>query len=185
MMKDHIYREGITKTNNNTYYCKYPEILGGTGGSLCGIESSQVGGKFEAESNFCNHKYGSFITSYTSPCFHYYMNNINNIKPFKYDKGKHQTNKIADCLYGTKDELENWKYFVFNNKLPLFLNICLIINQNNVVKQYMPWIVNKQYTDSEIYKILNINNDEILFMDNIIKKFERNSNWFKRYICGK
>ena len=42
MMKDHIYHEGKTKIDENTWYCKYPEIIGGTGGSLCGIESTKA-----------------------------------------------------------------------------------------------------------------------------------------------
>ena len=184
MMKDHIYHEGKTKIDENTWYCKYPEIIGGTGGSLCGIESTKVGGKYDAETNFSKHKYGTYLISYTSPCFHYYMNDINKIKPFKYDRGKHITDKVADCLYGTKDELENWKYFVFNNKLPLFLGISLITDQNNTVKQYTPWITDNQYTDDEIYKMLNINKDEQLLINLVIKKFERNSKWLKRYIAG-
>ena len=29
MMKDHIYKEGKTKTDENTYYCKYDSIVDG------------------------------------------------------------------------------------------------------------------------------------------------------------
>ena len=88
-------------------------------------------------------------------------------------------------LYGTKEELENWKYFAFNNKLPLFLNIILTIDQHNNSYNYVPWITDKHYTDDEIYKILNINKDEQLLINLVIKKFERNSEWFKRYMSGK
>ena len=87
-------------------------------------------------------------------------------------------------LYGTKDELENWKYFVFNNKLPLFLNIILAIDQHNNSYDYVPWITDNQYTDDEIYKMLNISYEEKELIDMTILKYERNSEWFKKYMKG-
>lgn len=62
-------------------------------------------------------------------------------------------------VYGTKDELENWKYFVFNNKLPLFINIVMTIDQHNNSKNYVPWLTDKHYTDSEIYSIFKFTED--------------------------
>ena len=91
---------------------------------------------------------------------------------------------VCDCVYGTKEELENWKHFIFNNKLPLFINIVLTIDQNNNSKDFLPWLVDKQYTDEEINKLFGFTQEEIDLIDATLKKFERNSPWFKRYMCG-
>ena len=88
-------------------------------------------------------------------------------------------------LYGTKQELENWKHFIFNNKIPLFTSIVLVISQNNRCKDFIPWLTDKQYSDDEIYKLLGITKQEQEFIDKTLKKYERNSPWFKRYLCGK
>ena len=93
--------------------------------------------------------------------------------------------KIADNIYGTKTELENWKHFVFNNKLPLFLNIVLTIDQHNNSKDFLPWLVDKKYTDDEINQMFGFTDEEIKLIDSTLKKYERNSPWFKRYMCGK
>ena len=90
-----------------------------------------------------------------------------------------------NSIYGTKQELENWKHFIFNNKLPLFLNIVLTIDQHNNSKEFLPWLVDKQYTDDEINTLFGFTKEEIKLMDDTLNKFERNSPWFKRYICGK
>ena len=90
-----------------------------------------------------------------------------------------------NSVYGTKQELENWKHFIFNNKLPLFLNIVLTIDQHNNSKEFLPWLVDKQYTDDEINTLFGFTDEEIKLMDDTLKKFERNSPWFKRYMCGK
>ena len=160
MMKDHIYKQGKTKTDENTKFLFYANIVGqgGCGGHGYGIFRNM-------DSDFQHTKNGEFQNSVI-------------------DVLCRKTNTDTYKLYGTKEELENWKYFVFNNKLPLFLGISLITDQNNTVKQYIPWIVNKQYTDDEIYNILNINKDEQLLINLVIKKFERNSKWFKRYMVG-
>ena len=161
MMKDHIYDPGKTKIDENTKFLFYANIVGqgGCGGHGYGIFKNM-------DSDFQHTKNGEFQNSVI-------------------DVLCRKTNTDTYKLYGTKEELENWKYFAFNNKLPLFLGISLITDQNNTVKQYVPWIVNNQYTDDEIYKILNINKDEQLLINLVIKKFERNSEWFKRYISGK
>ena len=80
--------------------------------------------------------------------------------------------------------MENWKHFIFNNKLPLFLNIVLTIDQHNNSKPYLPWLVDKQYTDEEINEMFGFTDEEIKLIDFTIKKYERNSPWFKRYMCG-
>ena len=160
MMKEHIYHEAKTKTDENTKFLFYANIVGqgGCGGHGYGIFKNM-------DSDFQHTKNEEFQNSVI-------------------DVLCRKTNTDTYKLYGTKDELENWKYFVFNNKLPLFLGISLITDQNNTVKQYVPWITDNQYTDDEIYKMLNINKNEQLLINLVIKKFERNSKWLKRYIAG-
>ena len=91
----------------------------------------------------------------------------------------------CDSVYGTKKELENWKYFTEHNNIVVFVNICLTIDENNNSREYLPWLVDKKYTDEEIYKLLNINEEEQQFIENVVARFERNSDWFKRYISEK
>lgn len=99
-------------------------------------------------------------------------------------KNKNYSDKHSVQLCGTKSELENWKHFIFNNKLPLFINIVMTINQNNNSKEFIPWLVDKQYTDDEINEMFGFTEEEIKLIDTTIKKYERNSLWFKRYMCG-
>ena len=65
------------------------------------------------------------------------------------------------------------------------MNIVLTIDQHNNSKEFLPWLVDKQYTDDEINKLFGFTEEEIKLMDDTLKKFERNSPWFKRYMCGK
>lgn len=131
-------------------------------------------------------------TSYIGDIYKFYYYNamddrttISNQVSHKIDyKTKKVTKNIADCVYGTKQELENWKHFIFNNKLPLFINIVLTIDQHNNSKYFLPWLVDKQYTDEEINKLFGFTQEEIDLIDATLKKFERNSPWFKRYMCG-
>lgn len=85
-----------------------------------------------------------------------------------------------DSVYGKKKELENWQYFAYHNKLPLFIAICLTIDENNNNREYVPWLTDKQYTDEEIYKLLNINKEEQHLIDETIKKFDKDSEFGKR-----
>lgn len=94
------------------------------------------------------------------------------------------SDKNALCVYGTKDELNNWNNFIYNNTLPQFLNLILYIDQNNNSIEYLPWMVDKIYTDDEINKIFNFSEDEIYLMKYTIKKYKRNSAWFNRYMFG-
>ena len=97
---------------------------------------------------------------------------------------KNYSDKYSTQIHGTRQELENWKHFIFNNKLPLFLNIVLTIDQHNNSKEFLPWLVDKQYTDEEINEMFGFTDEEIALIDRTIKKYERNSPWFKRYMCG-
>lgn len=190
-MKDHIYKDGKTHINDDTHFVKYGDIISVIG---CYMASKNCTTKnpYMVDimwRNFLNDK--EFISGYSN-C---YINHVddelynelpNSRKRGNYSNGNIQySDKIAYCLYGTKTELENWKHFVFNNKLPLFISICLIIDQHNNVKDITPWLVDKQYTDEEIYQLLGITQEEQEFIDKTIKKYERHSPWFRRYMCGR
>lgn len=187
MMRQHI----TNKDEGSEYwYTKCAGInkdsnISGSGSSLCGAVTDRVGMTYDSEKIWSETSNGNYIIPYTSIGYHYYKNEISN-KPLRsYDRGKKLTDKIAWNIFGSKCEIENWKYFVFNNKLPLFLNICLTHNRHNNSVNFLPWLVDKQYTDDEINKLFGFTNEEIKLIDFTIKKYERNSPWFKRYMCGK
>jgi len=180
MMKSHTTNK---KLGNGVWYAKYASMTSGNGGRLCGT-TTRMGGFYKDETWFKNNGM-EFVSGYFTIAFYSYDNNIQDTPLFKYDNsGKHLTDEVADNVYGTKEELENWRHFIFNNKLPLFINIVLTIHQQNVVKGWLPWLVDKQYTDEEINKLFGFTDDEIALIDRTIKKYERNSPWFKRYMCG-
>ena len=192
-MKDHIYIEGKTCMNKNIWYTKYADIIGiiGCGMFLGGgveknIKSAKPEIMFTRDIYFIN----NILSGYISCNYHITNNSIQQMPVYACKiggiPGSHLlSDKIANNLFGTKQELENWKHFVFNNKLPLFISLVLTIAQHNNVKEFTPWLVDKHYTDEEIYSLLNITKDEQEFIDNTIKKYERYSPWFKRYMCGK
>ena len=183
MMKAHTTKENM---GEGYWYTKYAEIVGGVGGALCAATTDRLGGKYDGKTAiFKTSTLGDYCTSYTSVAFHFFGNEISDKPLCGYDRGKHLTDKITDNIYGTQTELENWKHFIFSNKLPLFLNIVLTIDQHNNSKEFLPWLVDKQYTDDEINKLFGFTDEEIKLIDTTIKKYERNSPWFKRYMCGK
>ena len=102
----------------------------------------------------------------------------------KLNSVKKETDKYANCIVGTYQELTNWKHFCENNTLPLFINICMTIDQNNNSLKYVPWLVDKQYTDEEIYKMFNFTQQEINLIEKTVKKFKRNTPWTQRMIYG-
>ena len=165
MMKTHITKED---KGEGYWYTKYAEICDGQ------IIRGNRKPLFYNKNSF------EWVEAYFSIAYHLKNNDISS-KPVLITK----TDKIADNIYGTQTELENWKHFVFNNKLPLFINIVLTIDQHNNSKDFLPWLVDKQYTDDEINKLFGFTDEEIKLINTTIKKYERNSPWFKRYMCGK
>lgn len=165
MMKAHTTKEN---KGGDFYYTKYAELCDG----------QIVRGN--RKPLFYDNNDISVIEPYYTTAYHLKNNEIS-VTPILVTN----SDKIADNIYGTQTELENWKHFIFNNKLPLFLNIVLTIDQHNNSKDFLPWLVDKKYTDDEINKLFNFTDDEIKLIDTTIKKYERNSPWFKRYMCGK
>lgn len=178
MMSNHTTKEDMGR---DYWYAKYAELTPDCG---CSNTSDRKGLKYEGDYLWRNTHNGDINIGYIYSAFHTYNNEISDAPLCAYDRGKHLTDKVTDNIYGTKSELENWKHFIFNNKLPLFINIVMTIDQHNNSKEFLPWLVDKQYTDEEINKMFGFTDEEIKLIDTTIKKYERNSPWFKRYMCG-
>ena len=88
------------------------------------------------------------------------------------------------CVCGTKEEIENWRHFTLENKLPLFFSIALTIDQHNNGKPFIPWLADRPYTDDEINELFGFSDSETRLIDTTIARYERNSPWFRRLICG-
>ena len=184
MMVNHLFNENKEYDENSNYIGIseiYPSPISAR---------SRGGDTINGNDWYEEHASGSYYKGYFYSCFHTGYE-ISPNKCFAFGQGhgavkaKRFSDKLASQLVGSYDELNNWKHFIFNNKLPLFLNIVLTIDQHNVSHQFLPWLVDKQYTDEEINTIFGFTDEEIKLMDDTLKKFERNSPWFKRYMCGK
>ena len=181
IVENHLYIPNKSEKIKGNYYIRYTNIVG-RGGCIQGIS-----GQLNLESFYNKLSYGNFAWIYTCTLWANKFNIISNIVHKCIKSGYHDgttTDKEAECVTGTKQELENWKHYVFNNSLPLFINICLTIDQHNNSLPYVPWLVDKQYTDEEIYEMFGFTEDEIKLIETTINKYERYSPWFKRYMCG-
>lgn len=182
VVNNHIYVPNKSEKIKGKYYIRYASIIGCGG---CIMSDPHNGFNYNSDALYSSSK--NICWQYTASLYGNKFNSISNIVHFTIKRGSTigtLTDKEAKCVTGTKQELENWKHYVFNNSLPLFINICLTIDQNNNSLPYVPWLVDKQYTDEEIYKLFNFTEEEIKFIETTIKKYERYSPWFKRYMCG-
>ena len=185
MMNEHITKEIV---GDGMAYAKYAELLPKAGCFMTGAVNHAGTDLDKMFVNDTYYRYG-FMTSFYDSGFHTIANEISENPLYSIQRGgaigSHKlSDKIADNIYGTRQELENWKHFIFNNKLPLFLNIVLTIDQHNNSKDFLPWLVDKQYTDEEINQLFGFTDEEINLINRTIEKYERNSPWFKRYMCG-
>ena len=105
-------------------------------------------------------------------------------KKFKRGGTHVESSEIATNVYGTYDEMKNWENFILNNKLSLFINIVVSTDQHNNSEPYLPWLVDKKYTDEELYKFFKLSENEKKLIDITLKKFKRESPWFKRLAGG-
>lgn len=161
----------VIQKEGDFWYAKYTK---------CGRCSCKSGGRFHLESYYKSNHFK----------YYYYMgcddrDEIANTILKKRDDGNKLTDNNSQCVYGSKEEINNWENFIFKNKLSLFLILTLTYDQSNHVLNFLPWLVDKQYTDDEINKLFGFTDEEIKLIDTTIKKYERNSPWFKRYMCGK
>lgn len=172
-MKNHITDEnGIEE--ENIYYAKYVDLA--PGGCAVGENVNVIA----LDSYFKGESFKHFMRRGCCD-----DEEITTSIPHKLNKQRKLTDKNSKYnIYGKKEELENWKHFIFNNKLSLFLNIVLTIDQHNNSKEFLPWLVDKKYADEEINEMFGFTDEEIKLIDTTLKKYERNSPWFKRYMCG-
>lgn len=183
IVDNHLYIPNKSEKIEGKYYIRYAGIIG-----CCGCSISDPHNGFNYNSDAVYSLYNKNIClQYTASLYGNKFNDISDSVHFKIKRGSTigtLTDKEANCVTGTKQELENWKHYVFNNSIPLFINICLTINQHNNSLHYVPWLVDKQYTDKEIYDMFGFTDEEIKLIETTIKKYERYSPWFKRYMCG-
>ena len=145
---------------------------------------------FNNKNRFYDLKYGNYHLALTSSCLNGIDDIIYDKIPYGIARGKgpggkfRLSNKRANCIYGAKEQLTNYKHYVLNNTLPLFINICMTIDQHNNSLKYVPWLVDKQYTDQEIYDMFKFTQKEINLIEKTIRKFEHYSPFFKRAMCG-
>jgi hypothetical protein len=182
MMLDHIY-DNKSVVGNNTWYASIRKKIignGGVGDNLARYSwDSQYFGKYNL---FLYHAYIGTMSIREN----FSQSPIPIIKSWssKHTEPTYKEGTIADNIYGSKEELDNLKYNLLNTKFMPFINLVLNIDQNNNSLPYIPWLVDKIYTDDEINELFDFTEDEINLIDKTIKKFERHSLWFKRYMCG-
>ena len=185
VVSNHLYKPGKDTYNKDNWFIKTTDILYN---SMCGgLEEAKriINSNYDAFS--LQTKFGIFERKYLGTlCFANKdgLSKPQNTPPVLNDRGNKPTNKEAISIIGTKEEIENYYNFITNNKLPLFIAIIMTIDQNNNTLDYVPWIVDKKYTDEEIYNKLDINDDEQKLIDYTLKKFERHSPWKIRLMCG-
>ena len=183
IVKNHLYIPNKSEKIKGKYYIRYAGIIGCGG---CNMNCPHNGLNYNSDALYSlDNK--NICWQYTASLYGNKFNNISDIVHFGIKRGSTigtLTDKEAECVTGTKQELENWKHYVFNNSLPLFINICLTIDQHNNSLHYVPWLVDKKYTDKEIYNMFGFTDEEIKLIETTIKKYERYSPWFKRYMCG-
>ena len=158
MMKNHTTTKDVG--GDDTRYVRYMNIITANG--------------YDSKPDKIETKFGTFYGTFITPCMHKHDNKLYDHIP------KTAVGNPAPCVYGSAQQLENWKWFVLNNKLPLFLNMVLTFDQHNNSEKYVPWLVDKQRSDEEIYKLLDINEEEQELIDKTIKKFEWHSDWYKK-----
>lgn len=175
MMKQHVT---MTDMGDNMHYAKYTRVVTG---NFC----SGGNGRFNSDVMYRKHNGKDYYVGYFCSLLHCDGEIQDKLCQRRTNAGKIIEDSVAENIYGTKEELENWKHFVFNNKLPLFLNMVLTYSCDNNLLPFTPWLVDHKYTDDEINKLFGFTEEEIRLMDVTLKKYERNSPWFRRYMCGK
>ena len=146
MMSDHIYSPNTNKSYEA--YLRYWKYQLYALGSNYGRVANQYLNKTIAVYRELN--FGSFFSSYVDSL---YYNNVQDTIPIS--KGGDE----CDCLCGTKNELENWKYNVENNKLFVFLTICMNFDKHNKSMGCVPFMCDKHYTMEEIIGIFGFTDD--------------------------
>ena len=189
ILKNHITDKNMGQGICYTKYIQMNPYVG------CIINDGKHDRKSIEKYGYVKNNFGEYLKSYFSGGYFKNMfsendaNQIYDSIPKKLANGAtyarpKYSDKNCECVYASKEELENWEYNLFNTKLMIFICLALTIDQNNHLKDFLPFLVKKKYTDEEINKLFGFTDEEISLIDRTIKKYERNSPWFKRYMCG-
>lgn len=91
--------------------------------------------------------------------------------------------KIKSCYvfdkFDTYDEnktaLDNYLETCYNSKYLMFMNLCFVIGQHNVIQSYLPLLdyEKKSYTDAELYKMFGISKADQQFIEDTLKRWQR------------
>ena len=146
-------------------------------------------GYFNSNKRFKNLKIGNYHGAFVSPVISIIDSKIYDKLQYKMTRAsrpnkRQYSDKLAECVYGSYEQMKNYKHYVLNNTLPIFINICMTIDQHNNSLKYVPWLVDKQYTDQEIYEMFHFTEQEINLIEYTVEKFQYSSPFFKRYMCG-
>lgn len=164
----------LLEHNNKIYYVRVGDILS-TPVSNSNMNKSK---------NYIN---GIFY-SYHESCVHHEHYVDNKSEPYTYEKvmKKIKDDGIKRCylLKGTKNEMQNWIYNIANCKLLIALNIIMFYDQHNQSKKIVPWLVDKKYTDDELYRMFDINEQEKEYIEKLLNQYNIDSSWWQHYISG-
>ena len=187
VVSNHVYKPNKSEKKNDNWYLKISgDII--TGNLMVG--NDDLAKRYQTtdiDAYSIKMPFGTYERRYIATmCFVNKNGTVDpqDTPPLINDKGNKPTDKEAAAIVGTKEEVENWKYFVTHNKLPIFISILMTIDQKNNTLEYVPWCADNKYSDEEIYKKYNITKEEQKFIDDILKKFERQSPWKIRLMCG-
>lgn len=162
-MSDHIMNK---KTHEGEYFAKYMRVIGR---SFCGDPRSTD---------------GFYVNELlASPCFYTMMDTRYGIldHPHLDVTG----NKVFENqVVGAKEELENWQNNIMRILLFPFLGIALCHNQNNMLKEYCPF-VKEPTTSDQLYDELSFTEEERRLIDDTVTKYMRQSPFYKRLQYGK
>lgn len=183
-MKNHVVTE-LTSLLDSSYFTKYSaNILGGSGGGFAASYGKNIKWPVLNDIAKFDSIFGTYVNGYLAPNYHPTKNYISKhmIKSNKPNSGE-TGDKIMN-LFGSKEELENWKWNSENNPLVLFMNIVYTIDSNNRTKNVMPWVVDKKYKTKEMFDLCHLTKEERQFVMFVLMKFRRDGAWFRRYLLG-
>lgn len=178
MLKSHIT---TMDEGDGMWYIKTCDLFGEV---LCSIGNNNH--DIDSDHYWIKTAYGKLHISYSSLGYYYVDNDIQDHIHYRLKSGgRDVSTRPADMIFGTKDQMENWKHFVFNNKLYAFIAACQCIAPGySTFRQYFPFIADKKYTDDEINEMFGFTSDEIDLINKTIDKISYGSRWFKRVCVG-
>lgn len=166
MFRQHIVNHNKPNYTQNDWFLRFATMM--------------PANRYYSNVDYIKHPFGEYYGSYSTSVTH-----KDNFLPVKTIGIKSTSkNNPWDCTFGKKEELINLSYNNLNTKLFCFIQCVMAINTKGNSYDYIPWLVDKKYTDKEIYDKFGFTKEEIKLIEMIIKKYERYSPWFKRYMCG-